>query len=145
MLAPFAAELCHYNKVKLVPKTKLEVPLKNEMDNEVRKLEHKDDKGPIQNWFTDNCAEHLLVMVIDDNLPIGIIYFGGTNSATDVGWWIISRYRGKKYGNKAIDELAVFLKGRGVTAIGRISVDTYLGKYDEASCELVKRLKKHFI
>jgi len=130
--------------LKLVPKLNLSTSLVDIINDEVRKECHKYDSGPKNNWFTDSCAEHLLVIVINDKQPIGIIYYGGNKDVIDVGWWISSLYRNKGYGTKAIDELATFLKDSGITGVGRISIDIYRSEYNVPSCKLVKRLKKNF-
>lgn len=115
------------------------------MDRLVSADEHKNDSGPIKNWASDASEEHLLVILLGDEVPVGIVHYGGIDSAKDVGWWIASEYRGRGYGNQAIDLLAQFLKRQGVTGIGKITIDTYQGLYNDASCKLVKRLKAYFI
>ena len=115
------------------------------MDYLVSANEHKNDCGPTKNWFSDASEDHLLVIVIEEEAPIGIIYYGGKNTAKDVGWWIASQYRRRNFGSQAIDLLAGFLKAQGVTGIGQITIDTYQGMYNEASSKLVIRLKEYFI
>ncbi|MBT3045025.1 MAG: GNAT family N-acetyltransferase [Candidatus Thiodiazotropha sp. (ex Codakia orbicularis)] len=106
--------------------------------------DHEFDKGPISNWSNPTSSSFLLVVVLDENNPIGLIYHGGPVDNHDVGWWIAKNFRRKGLGSLTMEVLASYLKGIGVTRIGNITIDTYDGKYNDASSKLVKKLKSHF-
>lgn len=131
--------------MRLIPKTNISDTLKSKIDFLVSADEHENDSGPIKNWFFKASEDHLLVIVIEEETQIGIIYHGGTIEAKDVGWWIASQYRRRGFGSQAIDLLAEFLKMQGVIGIGKITIDTYEGMYNEASRKLVIRLKEFFM
>ena len=75
---------------------------------------------------------------------IGILYKCDPRTKIDVAWWIDSPYRNKGYASEAISLFACLLKTSGVTGVGDILIDTYEGKYHEASSKLAAKFKAHF-
>lgn len=123
---------------------------RNDLDKEsIKRLtervaadEHLHDKGACTVWGIPAYFSKLYVVIeIKSQSPIGILYAGGPPDQTDAAWWIDSLHRKKGYASEAVDLFAKYLKANGVTGVGAILVDTYQGKYDEASHSLVKRFK----
>ena len=130
--------------------TRLDIVLKADLtERQARHLnerlsapEHENDNGPCRVWNRYEVALYAFVER-ERTLPIGIAEASGRPIATP-GWWIDSAYRGAHYGNELVDLLAEQLKSEGVTGIGRITIDTYLGTYNEPSSRLAQRIRKHF-
>ena len=103
--------------------------------------EHANDNGAIRAWSS---RQGLYAFICKQtNVPVGIAEASG-GPIRSPGWWIDSQFRGQGFGYELIDLLAEQLKSEGVTAIGPITIDTYLGLHHEASSKLAQRLRRHF-
>lgn len=109
--------------------------------------EHAGDNGACKSWGNPNAVNYLYVVyagAADAQVPIGALYADGPLHGTVPSWWLDSLYRGKGLGSQAMDVFAEVLKARGVTGLGAIPIDTFAGKYDEQSCALARRIRRHF-
>ncbi len=129
-------------RLEILPKTKLTECQTRYLNERLLALEHKNDNGPCRIWNIYQFALYAFVEK-EAQLPIGIAEASGRPIAVP-GWWIDSKYRGKGYGNELVDLLAEQLKSEGVTNIGKILIDTYLGTYHEQSSRLAQRIRRHF-
>ena len=129
-------------RLDIVLKTDLTERQAHHLNERLLAPEHKNDNGPCRVWHIYEVALYAFVER-EKALPIGIAEASGRPIATP-GWWIDSEYRGAHYGNELVDLLAEQLKSEGVTGIGRITIDTYLGTYNEQSSRLAQRIRKHF-
>lgn len=115
------------------------------LNGRIASPEHAFDNGPCQNWHHPAYYPNLYVAVlVETQVPVGILYAGGPESKIDAAWWIDASFRGRHFGSEIIDEFALLLKSKGVTGVGQILVDTFGGKYQEASSCLRARLQSHF-
>ena len=131
--------------VRIVPKTKLDKKASAYLRKRLAAPEHRLDHGPIQVWDSTGYCPNLFVAIESSlGIPIGVLYRAGQKSATDAGWWLDSRFRGRGYGSQMIDTLAALLKEEGVTGIGPIRVVTHAEDHHKASSRLVSRLRRHF-
>jgi RimJ/RimL family protein N-acetyltransferase len=132
-------------RISITPKSSLDERFIITLSERVAASEHAFDNGSCKIWSTPSYL-HNIYAIIETQLqvPIGILYADGHPNNIDVAWWLDSRYRGKGYASEAVDLFATYLKFNGITGVGHISIDTFQGKYHEASCKLVARFKAHF-
>jgi GNAT superfamily N-acetyltransferase len=104
--------------------------------------EHANDGGPPRVWNTYSSGLFAFIDP-DSGTPVGIAEASGYPIVSP-GWWIDSLFRGKGYGSELVDVLASYLKAQGCTQVGRISIQTHLGKFDEQSSRLAQRFRSHF-
>lgn len=125
----------------LAPKHKLTDAQNQHLSERLADPEHQNDNGPIRVW---DVYQNFLYAFINkaSGMPVAIAEASGHPRVP--AWWIDSLFRGQGLGNELVDLLADQLKAEGVTAIGRIPIDTYLGNYNEASSKLAKRMHRHF-
>ncbi len=132
-------------RVSIVAKSQLSEKQLRYLTDRISAPEHALDTGPRTVWHNESYGPNYYAIVLTETqTPIGTLYASGPDTHIDAAWWIDSRYRGEGYGSEAIDEFAALLKGKGVTGIGRILIDTYQGRYHDASSKLCARLKAHF-
>lgn len=128
-------------RLALLTKEQLTEDQSLHLNARLRAPEHAKDNGAIHAW---GATQGVYIFVYKhNNQPIGIAEASGGSIRTP-GWWIDLQYRGQRFGNELVDLLAMQLKSEGVTAIGRIPIDTYLGLYNEQSVKLAQRLRAHF-
>lgn len=129
--------------VVIVPKSQLSTSQAKWIGDRLAAPEHADDSGPPKVW---NAYQHGLYAVIESesNKPVGLVEASGAKECVSPGWWLDSSFRGKGYGSKLVDALAVYLKAEGYTGVGRITIQTKGAIYDQASRALAKRFRAHF-
>jgi RimJ/RimL family protein N-acetyltransferase len=128
-------------RLAIVSKNQLDEAQRQYLNGRLMAPEHANDNGAIRAWGFD---KGLYAFICNQtNVPVGIAEASG-GSTRSPGWWIDSQFRGQGFGYELIDLLAEQLKSEGVTAIGRIPIDTYLGLHHETSSKLAQRLRRHF-
>lgn len=133
--------------VRIVPKARVDNIELAIISQRIAATEHTDDSGACKSWSNPNAVNYLYVVfagAADAQVPIGILYADGPRHSTVPSWWLDSQYRGKGLGSQAMDAFAEVLKARGVTGLGAMPIDTFAGKYDEQSCALARRIRRHF-
>lgn len=128
--------------IAIVPKRELSDTIICKVGARVVAVEHKYDKGPCVSWDNKNLISYLYVPILHlTNEPIGILFADGPLNSIVPGWWLDSKYRGAGYASKMVCAFADYLKSKGVTSAGRIPIDTFGGRYHDASCALAKKFK----
>ena len=132
-------------RLLIIPRNKLDEKYVIALTDSVEAPEHKFDNGSCKSWNVTSYFPNLYAVIeLSSQMAIGILYESGPRTKIDVAWWIDSHYRNKGYASEAIDLFACHLKISGVTGVGNILIDTYQGKYHEASSKLAAKFKAHF-
>lgn len=132
-------------RISIIPRSSLDERSILTLTKRIAAPEHAFDNGPCKFWSMPSYFPNLYaIMEIQSQVPIGILYASGLPTHIDAAWWLDSLYHGRGYASEAVDLFATYLKANGVTGVGPITVDTYQGKYNEASCRLTARFKAHF-
>ena len=134
-------------RVSIIPASELSEQEAAHVSERVCAAEHKNDGGARSAWENLNWHPKLFVVYVDDNEQrsfMGLLTADGPPDETCPTWWIDGRHRGKRLGKPMIDAFIPLLRARGVTGIGRISIQTYLTAHDAASTSLAKYLRVRF-
>src|SRR6266568_5334828 len=116
----------------IVPKSELSGEQARQLKERLSAPEHQCDRGPPQVWNTYQAGLYGVVDV-NSNQVIGIVEASDSKDCVSPGWWLDSRVRGKRYGNKLVDALATYLKQQGYTGVGKIRIETCEHRHDAAS------------
>jgi RimJ/RimL family protein N-acetyltransferase len=99
--------------------------------------------GPIKFWHIYHQGLYAVIDV-GSNQPIGIVEASGARGSVRPGWWLDKRVRGRGYGYKLVDTLALYLKSEGYTGVGPIDIQTHDEASRIASGKLADRFARHF-
>lgn len=130
-------------RLAIILKSELSEEQAQYLDSRLTAPEHKDDRGPPAGWHTHQSGLYAFIHR-QSNRPIAIASASGPVYAVVPAWWVDSKFRRQGYGNELVDLLAAYLRKEGYTGVGKIVIDTYGGKYLDASTKLAQRFKAHF-
>lgn len=132
----------------IIPKLKLLPEVEQALSLRITAPEHQHDNGAIVAWNSSGAASQTYIALLEQSnktrVAFGLLTAGGPSDSTAVAWWIDYKYRGRHLGKPMIDAMAILLRDQGVTAIGRIPIDTFAAKYNQQSIALAQRLRSHF-
>src|SRR5262245_9362970 len=129
--------------LRILSKLHLSPPQLQQATQRIYSPEHSADLGPRFYWNRpEHDRNHLALFDLETEEFVGTVYCLITPPvAQDFTWWLDSRMRKKGYWRALADDLAAYLKRRGVERIGFI---LFGGLHLPASKKIAERLRLHF-